>query len=165
MNVASWEVLKEVRFDLLITEPDVGRSGVRWKRRRRCPRTKRVLGRSRLTLRCHYTTNVRGEKERKRGRQSEEYQTTDISKYIDAWKCKNMWHANLNASWAHPMQTSQHTAEQQSKHTSKCMKHCYNASVMQCMRLQTHLSNTHPKNCTKPSSILKNPKIFKQPKT
>ena len=37
----------------------------------------------------------------------------------------------------------------------KCMKHCYNVSVMQCMRF-----NTHPKNCTKPSSILKNPKIF-----
>ena len=44
------------------------RSGVRWRRRRKCPGTKRVLGRSRLTFRCHNATNVR---EREKGRERE----------------------------------------------------------------------------------------------
>ena len=38
------------------------------------------------------------------------------------------------------------------------MKHCYNANEMQCMMIYNHLHKTHPKNFTKTSSILKNPK-------
>ena len=34
-------------------------------------------------FRYYNATNVEGEKERKRGRQSEKYQTTNISKYIE----------------------------------------------------------------------------------
>ena len=44
-------------------------SGVRWRRRRRCPRTKRVPGWSRLTVRCHDAINVRG-RERKKERET-----------------------------------------------------------------------------------------------
>ena len=58
------------------------RSGVKWRRRRKCPRTKKVLGRSRLTFRCHNATNVRNKekgRERERERQSEKYQAVLIS--------------------------------------------------------------------------------------
>ena len=57
-------------------------SGVKWRRRRRCPDMERVSGQNGFTFRCHDATNVRG-RERKRGRQSEMYQTTNISKYIE----------------------------------------------------------------------------------
>ena len=40
---------------------------------------KRVLRRNRLKLRCHDETKIKGEKERKRGRQSEKYQAVFIS--------------------------------------------------------------------------------------
>ena len=55
MNASSREVLKEVCFGLLITEPNR-----RWSRVRRsgCPGAKRVSGRSRLTFRCRDATNV-----------------------------------------------------------------------------------------------------------
>ena len=43
-------------------------SGVRKRRRRRCPRTKRVPGQSGFTFRCHDATNVR-KRERERGRE------------------------------------------------------------------------------------------------
>ena len=73
-------------------ELDERRSGVRWRKRRRCPGTKRVSGQSRLTLRCHNATYIRErEKERKRRRQSEKYQTTNITKYI---KLKVRMHEN-----------------------------------------------------------------------
>ena len=43
--------------------------GVRRRRRSRCPGTKRVPERSRLTLRCHDATNIRG-RERKKERET-----------------------------------------------------------------------------------------------
>ena len=52
---------------------------------------------------------------------------------------------------------------QQGKHTSKCMKHCYNAHVMQCMMFKDQIYKTHPKNFAKTSLILKNPKFFNKP--
>ena len=61
MNASSRKVLKEVRFGLLITEPDVWGSRVR---RGGFPGTKRVLGRSRFSFRCHDATNRRKERER-----------------------------------------------------------------------------------------------------
>ena len=56
MNALSRKVLKEVLTSLLITEPNV-----RWSRvkGRRCPRTKRVLGRSGFAFGCHEATNTR----------------------------------------------------------------------------------------------------------
>ena len=69
MNATLWKVLIEVQFGLFITKPDVRGCGVRKRRRRRCPGTKRVLGRSGLTLRCHDASNVRG-KERKKERET-----------------------------------------------------------------------------------------------
>jgi len=55
MNALSREVLKEVRFGLLITELDVWGSRIR---RGGCPGMKRVPGRNRLTFRCHDATNI-----------------------------------------------------------------------------------------------------------
>ena len=45
------------------------------------------------------------------------------------------------------------------------MKHCENENVMQCMSIDDHLNKTHPKNFTKTSSILKNPKNFQKPRS
>jgi len=50
MNASSREVLKEVRFGLLITEPNRRRN---WIRRSRCSETKRVPRWSRFTFKCH----------------------------------------------------------------------------------------------------------------
>ena len=47
----------------------------------------------------------------------------------------------------------------------KCVKYYYNVDVMQCMNILGHLNKNHPKNFTNTSSILKNPKIFKNPKS
>ena len=44
-------------------------SGFRWRRIRRCQRTKRVLGWNRFTFRCHDATNVK-ERERKKERET-----------------------------------------------------------------------------------------------
>ena len=41
----------------------------------------------------------------------------------------------------------------------KCMKHCYNTHVMQCMKFKTQWNNTQSKICTKTSLILKNSKV------
>ena len=47
-------------------------SGVKKRRRRRCPETKRVPGQNGFTFRCHDATNVRNkEKERERERERE----------------------------------------------------------------------------------------------
>ena len=53
-------------------------SGVRWRRRKRSPRTKKVPGRSRLTFKCHDETNIRN-RERERERKLEKYQAILIS--------------------------------------------------------------------------------------
>ena len=68
MNATSWKVIQEVWFGLLITEPDLRGSRVKWRRRRRCLETKRVPGRNGFTFRCHDTTNVRN---KERGRERE----------------------------------------------------------------------------------------------
>ena len=66
-NSSSWKVLQEVQFGLLIIELYVRGSGVKKRRRRRCPETKRVPGQNGFTFRCHDATNVRNkEKERER---------------------------------------------------------------------------------------------------
>ena len=41
----------------------------------------------------------------------------------------------------------------------KCMKHCYNAHVMQCMKFKDHLNKNPSQNFNKNSKVLK---IFKQ---
>ena len=54
-------------------------SGVRRRRRSRCPKTKRVPGQNGFTFKCHDATNVR-KRERERERQSKKHQTILISK-------------------------------------------------------------------------------------
>ena len=43
-------------------------------------------------------------------------------------------------------------------HIYNAWKYSYNTNVMQCMNIYDHLNITQPKNFTKTSSILKNPK-------
>ena len=78
MNALSRKVLQKVLTGLLITEPNVRRSGVRG--RSRCPRTKRVLGRYRFSFRCHDATNLKKERGRKKDKQKST-NTINISKY------------------------------------------------------------------------------------
>ena len=47
----------------------------------------------------------------------------------------------------------------------KCMKQCYNANEMQCMMIESHFHNAHPKNFTKTPLILKTPQFIKNPKS
>ena len=58
-------------------------SGVRSRRRRICPETKRVPRQNGFMFRCRDATNIKGRERRKKARQSEKYQTTNISKYIE----------------------------------------------------------------------------------
>ena len=162
MNAVSWKVLKEVRFGLLIMEPNVRGCGVRRRRRRRCSGMKRVSGWSRLTLRCHDATNVR-ESERKK--EKETIRKVPSSWYIKiyknegmyAWECMNMWHAKINSSWALPNPNLP-------AHTHlKCMEHCYNAHVMQCMKYKDHLNKNPSQNFNKNSKVLKNFNQFQKP--
>ena len=63
-------------------------SRVRWRRRRRCPRTKRVLRRSRFTFRCHDATNARGrEKEKER----ETIKKVPNKKYIKIYRIEGRY--------------------------------------------------------------------------
>ena len=77
MNATFVEVLKEVRFGLLITKPDVERNG---RIRRRSPRTlKRIPNRSGFALfRCHSAVYLR-ERERERERENKtQHNTTQL---------------------------------------------------------------------------------------
>ena len=83
MNASMWKVLREVQFGLFITKSYVRWSGVRRRRRRRCPKTKRVPRQNGFMFRCHDATNMKErekERERERERQLEKYQTYLISK-------------------------------------------------------------------------------------
>ena len=46
----------------------------------------------------------------------------------------------------------------------KCMKHCYNAHVMQCMKFKIILTKTHPKIITRTQKFEKSQPISKIPK-
>ena len=63
MNASFRKVLRKGLSDFIITEPYVRRSRVR---RRRCPRMKRVLGRSGFAFRCHNADYFEKEGERER---------------------------------------------------------------------------------------------------
>ena len=77
MNASSREVLKEVHFDLLITEPNRRGSKVR---KSGCLRTKKVPGRNRFLFRCHDVTNRKKERGRKKDKQKST-NIINISKY------------------------------------------------------------------------------------
>ena len=103
MNASSREVLKEVRFGLLIMEPDMRRSGVK---RSECLGTKRVLGWSIFLFRCHDATNQKKERGGKKDTQKST-NTINISKYKELKvriheKCMSMWYAIVKTSWAQP---------------------------------------------------------------
>ena len=90
-----------------------------------------------LCLGAIVQTNTR-KKERERERQSEKYQQHNIDEYkeLKVRMHENTWTCDMQTKIHHgfnPIQTYQHTSFQQSKYTSKCMKHCYNTNVMQCM--------------------------------
>ena len=59
----------------IITESNMRRSRIRGGRRRRCPRMKKVLGRSGFLFRCHKVTN-----EREREKHAENHQTNQYKK-------------------------------------------------------------------------------------
>ena len=45
----------------------------------------------------------------------------------------------------------------------KCMKHCYNAHVMQCTEFKDHFNKNPSQNLKKNSKVLKNLKQFQKP--
>jgi len=63
MNASLRKVLRKVLSGFIITKLYVRRSRIRG---RRCPRTKRVLGRSGFLFRCHDATNRKKEREGER---------------------------------------------------------------------------------------------------
>ena len=63
-------------------------SEVRWRRRRRCPGTKRFLGRNGLTLRCHVATNVRGSERKK---ETETIRKVPSNKYIKIYRIEGTY--------------------------------------------------------------------------
>ena len=153
-------------YELIITESYVRRSGVR-KWRGRCPKTKRVLGWSGFSFRCHRATN------RKKGREEQTCRIVPtqinikikINEGTYAWKlhehvtCKLK---NIMGS-AQSKPTSTHHCNKVNTHL-KFMNIVKNANVMQCMNIVDHLNKNHPKNFRKTSSILKNPKNFPKKK-
>ena len=46
----------------------------------------------------------------------------------------------------------------------KCMKHCYNAHVMQCMKFKDHFNKNPSQNFNEKSQVLKISNNFKNPK-
>ena len=118
-NATFGEVLQNVLTGFIITEPNISRSRVR---RRRCPKTKRVLGWSGFALGCHAQTIQKRERERER--EVEKYQSTIISKEGKEWYVcmKNAWTCDMQQNKYHglnPIQTYQHTRFQHIRHTSK----------------------------------------------
>ena len=70
MNASSLEVLQKVLTGFIIMELDMRWSEVKGgRRRKRCPKTKRVPGWSRFAFRCHKATNER-KRERERERET-----------------------------------------------------------------------------------------------
>ena len=47
----------------------------------------------------------------------------------------------------------------------KCMKHCYNAYVMQCMKFKDHFNKNPSQNFNEKSQVLKISNNFKNPKS
>ena len=124
MNASSKEVLKEVWFGFLITEPDRKRCRIR---KSGCPRTKRVPGRSRFAFGCHRSKLTHTE-EREREKQSKKSQAIQI--YQNILKRKNIcmgMHEHLTCNRKSIMGSAQSKPiSTQSvahiQHTSKCMK-------------------------------------------
>ena len=79
-------------------------------------------------------------------------------------KCMNMWHANLKnimgSGQSKPIST--HHCSKVITHL-KCMKHCYNADVMQCMMISNNLNKPIPKISQKLQNFWKPPKFIKKP--
>ena len=127
---------------------------------------KRILGRSGFSFRCHRVTNQKKEREKETRRKA----PTQINIKIKinegtyAWKMHEHVTCKLKniMGLAQSKPTSTHHCNKVNTHL-KCMKHCYNANVMQCMNILDHLNKNHPNNFTKTSSILKNLKKFQKP--
>ena len=59
-----------------------------------------------------------------------------INKGTYAWKCMNMWHANLKTSWAQPNPNlPAHINSTYIAHNYNTWKYSYNENVMQCMKI------------------------------
>ena len=63
-------------------------SRVRWRRRRRCPRTKRVPRQNGFTFRCHDATNVKG---RIREKERETIRKVPNNRYIKIYKIEGTY--------------------------------------------------------------------------
>ena len=83
MNASLRKVLKEVRFGLLITEPDVRGSRIK---RSGCLRTKRVPGRIGFVFGCHRHMLMQTE-EREKETIKKVPSSSNISKYIEKKEC------------------------------------------------------------------------------
>ena len=126
---------------------------------------KRILGRSGFSFRCHRVTNQK--KERAKETRSKAPTQINIKIKINegtyAWKMHEHVTCKLKniMGLAQSKPTSTHQCNKVNTNL-KCMKHCYNANVMQCMNILDHLNKNHPNNFTKTSSILKNLKNFQK---
>ena len=159
MNTMFGTVLREVLTGLLITKPNMKRSGIR----RRCPGTKKVPRRSRFTLGFHAQTIW----EKERGRLTEKHHHNRYQKKKKKkkrnWNGTYTWNVHEHvpskkkASWVQPNPIPTAHKISTYKHTTKCMKYCKSANGMQCMIILHQKHNSQPKNFTKYSSIFKNP--------
>ena len=133
MNATSGKVLQEVLMSLLITELDRKRSRIR----RWCLGTKSVLGWSRFALRCHAHTvwERGGERETNKKVPIKKSTKNKKRKVCMHEQCMIMWRATKYHHGLSPIQTYQHTRFQHRNTHLKCMKHCENANVMQCMSI------------------------------
>ena len=148
MNASSREVPREVLLSIFIIE--LNKKGERI-RRRRCLKTKRVPGRSRLTFWCHWRTNVdRRDREREREKKTirKVPSNSNISEYSEKKECMhwNAWTCDMQRKLHHglsPIQTYQYIIS--CTHLN-AYQYCYNAHEMQCMKfLRSNLQNPSQK--------------------
>ena len=147
----------------IITELYVRRSEVR---RSGCPKTKRILGRSGFSFRCHRATNERKKERKKHIEKHQQYQYQYKWRYV----CMKM-HENVIRKLKSIMGSAQsksistHHCNKIDIHL-KCMIHCYNADVMQCMMFLNSFKQKPTQKFCKTLINFENPqKIFKNPKT
>ena len=133
MNASSRKVLRKVLLGFIIMEPNRRKGRIR--RRSRCPKTKMVLGRSGLSFRCHDATNRERERERIRKAPITIYQNIKNWRYV---YMKMHEHVTCKFKCIMGSTQSKPTSTQHSNKVNthlKCMKHCYNANVMQCTNI------------------------------
>ena len=157
MNAMFLKVLQEVLSGFLITEPNVERRN-RIKRRR--PGTRRIPSWSGFTcFGCHSTVYLR-ERERERENTSQpDNKEKKRKEKTYAWTCDVQ---NLKTSWVKTQSKSTNTQSTIIKHTSKMHE-----TLLKCNEntMHEHITSNQQYPTQKFHKNLKNPKIFKNPKT